>query len=208
MAKTIEFPSCKLFYLCARKQKMQLILVRDSSGRFYHALGNVTYDQGSAEDSLNYHHKALLHYKSTLGNNHHRTAAVFVKVAEHNIRIHQFDTAIALLDHALKVYSMSGNYVPEKARASFKQSHALRSLRRVDEADKQLRLCFRVYSDVVAEKALLTGKERPAKWRAEDLVDQDFDDLVAFWSKQATRQGACASMFVLCFFIHWLPANY
>jgi hypothetical protein len=135
------------------------------------------------EDSLSYHHKALLHYKSTLGNNHHRTAAVFVKVAEHNIRVHQYDTAVALLDHALKAYSMSINYVPEKARASFKKSHALRSLRMIDEADKELRKCFRVYSELVEEKIILTGKQRVSKRRAEDLVDRDFDDLVAFWSK-------------------------
>ncbi|RDW60544.1 hypothetical protein BP6252_11927 [Coleophoma cylindrospora] len=153
------------------------------SGRFYHALGNVTYDQGSMEESFNYHHKALLHYKSTLGNNHHRTAAVFVKVAEHNIRVHQYDTAVVLLDHALKTYSMSSNYRPEKTRASFKRSRALRSLNLIDEANKEQRRCFRVYSELIVERAKLTGKQRTPKKRADDLIDQDFDDLVAFWYK-------------------------
>jgi tetratricopeptide (TPR) repeat protein len=165
------------------QKKVKLTYLSKSSGRFYHALGNVAYDRGFMEDSLSYHHKALLHYKSTLGNNHHRTAAVFVKVAEHNIRVNQYDTAIALLDHALKAYSMSKNYVPEKTRASFKRSHALHSLHKTDEANKELRKCFRLYSELVAEKIILTGKQRVMKKRAEDLVDRDFDDLVAFWSK-------------------------
>jgi hypothetical protein len=108
---------------------------------------------------------------------------VFVKVAEHNIRVHQYDTAIALLDHALRVYSTSSNYIPEVARASFKRSRAVRSLRMTDQADKELNDCFRVYTKLVAEKTASTGKQRAPKMRAEDLVDKDFDDLVAFWSK-------------------------
>ncbi|CZT10392.1 uncharacterized protein RAG0_14884 [Rhynchosporium agropyri] len=153
------------------------------SGRFYHALGNVTYDQGLTEESFGYHHKALLHFKATLGNNHHLTASVFVKVAEHNIRASQYDTAIALLDHALKSYSISNNYLSEKARVSFKLSNALTRLRKFDEADIELRKCFQVYSDQVAERTFLTGKPRIVKTRKEDLTDKDFDDLVAFWFK-------------------------
>jgi hypothetical protein len=40
-----------------------------------------------------------------------------------------------------------------------------------------------VYSELVAERIMLTGKQRAVKKRAEDLVDKDFDDLVAFWFK-------------------------
>jgi hypothetical protein len=90
---------------------------------------------------------------------------------------------MALLNHALKAYSMSNNYVPEKARVSFKRSRALRYLRKVDEADRELRKCFQVYSELVVERIMLTGKQRPVKKKAEDLVDKDFDDLVAFWFK-------------------------
>jgi len=90
---------------------------------------------------------------------------------------------MALLDHALKAYSMSNNYLSEKARVSFKRSRALRYLRKVDEADRELRKCFQVYSEQVAERIILTGKQRAVKKRAEDLVDKDFDDLVAFWFK-------------------------
>lgn len=78
---------------------------------------------------------------------------------------------------------MSSSYVPEKARVSFKRSRALRSLGKVDEADKELRKCFRVYSEIVTERIVLTGKQRVVKKRADDLVDKDFDDSVAFWFK-------------------------
>lgn len=78
---------------------------------------------------------------------------------------------------------MSNNYVPEKIRAAFKKSHALRALHMTDEADKERRKCFRVYCELVAKKIVALGKEVVPKERPEDLVDKDFDDLVAFWSK-------------------------
>lgn len=66
---------------------------------------------------------------------------------------------------------------------SFKIAHTLRCLRKVDEADRELRKCFQVYSEVVHERIALTERQRVLKKRAEDLVDQDFDDLIAFWFK-------------------------
>jgi hypothetical protein len=78
---------------------------------------------------------------------------------------------------------MSNNYLAERARVSFKRSRTLRSLRKIDEADKELRKCFWVYSEFIAERIKLTGKQRVVKSRIEDLVDSDFDDLVAFWFK-------------------------
>jgi hypothetical protein len=53
----------------------------------------------------------------------------------------------------------------------------------VDEADRELHKCFQMYSELVPERIMLTGKQRVVKKRAEDLVDKDFDDLVAFWFK-------------------------
>lgn len=66
---------------------------------------------------------------------------------------------------------------------SFKRAHTLRCLRKVDEADRELRKCFQVYSEVVHERIALTGRRRIIKTRAEDLNDRDFDDLIAFWFK-------------------------
>ena len=87
------------------------------------------------------------------------------------------------MDHALKVYSMSNNYLAERARVSFKRSRVLRSQRKTDEADKELRNCFRIYSEFISDRVLFTGKQKVVKGRMEDLVDSDFDGVVAFWFK-------------------------
>ncbi|KAL1638138.1 hypothetical protein SLS58_008975 [Diplodia intermedia] len=171
------------------------------TGRFLHALGNVYADMGRREESLRFHRKSLLHYKSTLGNNHHRTADVCVKVAEHSIRMKQEDTAMygspelfafvsaaksfdidilstrALLDHALKAYSNSKTYVPEKARALFKRSQVLKMMRSNKDAEETLQDATELYHEAV-------GKEESAKGKkAEELADQDFVELIAFWSR-------------------------
>lgn len=63
-------------------------------GRYLHALGNVMSTVGDQDKSLSYHREALQHYKATLGNNHHRTTDLYVKVAEHSIRLSQEETAL------------------------------------------------------------------------------------------------------------------
>lgn len=63
-------------------------------GRYLHALGNVMSTVGDQDKSLAYHREALQHYKSTLGNNHHRTTDLYVKVAEHSVRLRQEETAL------------------------------------------------------------------------------------------------------------------
>ena len=63
------------------------------TGRFLHALGNVTASKGNMGQSLDYHQLALKHYLATLGKNHHRTGDVHVKVAEHYIRLGQAEEA-------------------------------------------------------------------------------------------------------------------
>ncbi|KAH7047476.1 NB-ARC and TPR domain protein [Macrophomina phaseolina] len=146
------------------------------TGRFLHALGNLNASMMEREESLAYHRKALLHYKSTLGNNHHRTADVCVKVAEHHMRLKQDDTALALLDHALTAYSNRETYVPEKARALFKRSGILRAMRKADEAEETLKEAAELYN----EAATANGQK---KKKAEDLTDEDFTALVAFWSR-------------------------
>lgn len=150
------------------------------TGRFLHALGNVMATLGRQEQSLDYHRRALFFYKSTLGNGHHRTADLFVKVAEHSMRMGQYDNALALLDHALKAYTDrdAGDYemayLPEKARAIYKRSRVLRWQGKLGEADGELEEAARLREDV------LGTKDAP---EPESLTDGDFDDLVAFWSR-------------------------
>lgn len=154
------------------------------TGRFLHALGNVRNSQGAFDEALDYHRRALLFYKSTLGNHHHRTADVLVKVADHNIRLHQYDMALALIDYALDAYSQSNNFISEKARASFRRIKTLRALQRVDEADSQLRHCFEIYTRLFKDQVRANrASKSDHKTRAEDLDDSDFDSLIVFWSR-------------------------
>ncbi|KAF2656291.1 TPR-like protein [Lophiostoma macrostomum CBS 122681] len=145
------------------------------TGRFFHAIGNV-------KDSVDYHRRALMHYKSTLGNRHHRTADLFVKMAEHHIRLNKNGMALALLDHAFEAYSSSNTFVPEKARAWWMRHKALKAQGKLDEAGVELDKCFQVYRRWVEER------QREGTWggvlkRAEDLEDRDIDPLIVFWSK-------------------------
>ena len=108
----------------------------------------------------------------------------------------------ALLDHALKAYSTSSSsnaYLPERARTSFKRSYALRALGREDDAQAELQEAFEMYQKIlgrarsidisageilaVATQAVATERPDQRKVRPEELVDQDFDDMIAFWSK-------------------------
>lgn len=63
-------------------------------GRYLHALGNVKKSMDAQDESLEYHRRALHHYKMTLGSNHHRTADLYVKVTQHSIRMNQEETAL------------------------------------------------------------------------------------------------------------------
>ena len=141
-----------------------------------------------------YHQRALLQYKSTIGNNHHRTADLCVKVAGHYIRVGQFEAAMlvqppplklswnvdhlirarrTLLNQALKVYGDRAIYKPEKARAKFKRMLLLMSMQKLDEVTAEREESSKLYREVCP------GDSR----RPEDLTDDDYDDIIVFWSK-------------------------
>lgn len=86
----------------------------------------------------------------------------------------------ALLDHALKAYNDRNtgdpdtSYIPEKARAVFKRSRALRLMKKYDEADTELKMAASLRAQIVGED----GRRSPRT-----LTDVDFDDLIAFWSR-------------------------
>ena len=154
------------------------------TGRFLHALGNVKGSLDKEDEAHDYHRRTLMHYKTTLGNRHHRTADVFVKVADHNLNIGQYDMALALLNYALEAYSDSNHYLPEKMRASLKRSKALRALKKDEEADAELSKCFKIYAmrhhELVRSKMV---KEADRKTKETELTDQDVIQFVAFWSR-------------------------
>lgn len=100
------------------------------------------------------------------------------------MRLHHYEMALALLDHALEAYSNSHFYLPEKARASLKRSKALRALHREDEAELELSKSFQTYSMLL--KDLIRNKsaaESDRKKKPSDLTDDDLTELIAFWSK-------------------------
>jgi hypothetical protein len=71
------------------------------------------------------------------------------------------------------VYGDKGLYSPEKTRALFKRSEALRKLGRLEEAKKDAEDCYRIY------RQLVPHDERPL----EQLSDSDFDKIIVFWSR-------------------------
>lgn len=138
-----------------------------------------------------------MHYKYTLGNNHHRTADTLVKVAEHHLRRGQDEMALQLLEAASKIYASSSGsssgasaasasspsgdaeteaaatatYKPERARAGFKRAQALRALDRGERADAALRECFGLYRDVFEADLL-----RQETLLTEERIDDERSD--------------------------------
>lgn len=168
------------------------------TGRYLHALGNVAASEGLLEESQDYHQRALLHHKYTLGSNHHRTADTFIKVAEHHLRRGD-EIALPLIEAALKIYDSSNEstYKPEKARALYKRHHLLLAADDKEAAFKQLDECFKLYRIVFDEEAANlaearrlgpflsenAGKNLVKKQTSSELQAGDLDYLVAFWSR-------------------------
>ncbi|RMZ90251.1 hypothetical protein DV736_g2528, partial [Chaetothyriales sp. CBS 134916] len=154
------------------------------TGRFFHGLGNVYESQEWMHESLDYHQRALEHYKQTLGTRHHRTADVFVKVAEHHIRMQQHEVALDKLGRALDAYSSSTVFRPELMRTFFKRAKALRALERFKEADSELSKCFALYEPIMKEKIRIMGdRAGQMKKRQIDLEDDDVDACISFRSR-------------------------
>ena len=71
-----------------------LHVVAGRTGKLLHAYGNVKASQGQLEESFKLHLRSLLQYKSTIGNHHHRTGDLCVKVSDHYTRLGQHDLAM------------------------------------------------------------------------------------------------------------------
>jgi hypothetical protein len=76
-----------------------------------------------------------------------------------------------LLDQALRVYSGREQLRPEQARTSFRMGKLLKVLQDEKSAEYFTK-AFSIYRD-------LKGADRAAS----SLVEADFDDLVAFWTR-------------------------
>ncbi|KAJ5160405.1 uncharacterized protein N7482_007409 [Penicillium canariense] len=143
------------------------------TGRFLHALGNVRFSQGRIKESEDFHRRALQQYQSTIRNRHHRTADVCHKMAQHCLRNGLYDDAIGFIDQALKNWSVdSETYARETARTSYLKAKVLSEARQEDETTKLLQ-------EAASMRHKITGVERDGK----DLQEEDFDELVTFWSR-------------------------
>lgn len=131
------------------------------------------YDQGLLEESEAYHRKALAQYQSTIGNFHHRTADVCHKVAQHCLRNHRLDQAEALVEQALKVWSVDEKaYQPEIARTTFLKSKVLFASGKGEEATETASIARNLGHNLRQDVSDVA-----------ELAEEDFDHLVTFWSR-------------------------
>lgn len=144
------------------------------TGRFYHTLGNVRWSQGRAEESEIWHRRALKQYLSVLGPMHHRASDVRYKVAEHCLRNGDFDNAGILIDQALMSWKLDApSFKQEIARTTWLKSRQKGQSSNPDEARELREEAYRMRQQLVPDDT------RPC----EELTDEDFDSLVAFWSR-------------------------
>jgi tetratricopeptide (TPR) repeat protein len=145
------------------------------TGRLLHALGNVKCSQGRPDEGEVFHRRALAQYRETIGPDHHRTADVCHRVALHCMRRGELDQARSLINQALKVWNRQrAVYRNEIARTSFLKAKLLVKLSENEEAAS----CFNEARTLRAE--IIYGQTKKLDGR---LVEDDFDQLVTFWSK-------------------------
>lgn len=78
-----------------------------------YALGNVRASQGRYEESLKWHLMAYEHFGRTSGANHHRTADVGWRLAEHYLRLGRFEDCMLVSEtvEALRSTNMSTGHI-------------------------------------------------------------------------------------------------
>ncbi|KAF2117449.1 hypothetical protein BDV96DRAFT_644867 [Lophiotrema nucula] len=145
------------------------------TGRYLYTLGNVHDEMPEYNDSLEYHQRALNHYRSTLGSGHHRTADSLVRIGRHFMKMGQMDEALDLVDRAIQIYGFDIAFKAELARARFWKSRVLRAGSRIEEADAE-------YSASVTMYRELEGKV-DTKDESDNPDESDFDSRVTFWSR-------------------------
>ncbi|KAF2116999.1 tetratricopeptide repeat domain-containing protein [Lophiotrema nucula] len=145
------------------------------TGRVVHGMGNVKYDQGEFEIAERFHHRALVHYQRTLGNNHHKTADLCHKMAQHCFRREEFENANrALIGQALKIWRLKETvFAPEIARTTFLEAKVYMQSGDVQRA-----------AGLFKEARDLRNSISGARKKGDaSLREADFDDLVTFFSR-------------------------
>ncbi|KAL9028880.1 MAG: hypothetical protein Q9196_002811, partial [Gyalolechia fulgens] len=145
------------------------------NGKLYLGWGNVLAAQGRLDDSFKLHVKCLEQYKQSVGNLHHRTGDGCVKASDHFSRTGDGPTALALLDQALKIFSLDAYHRPEAARAHYKKGNVLEKLDREEEAKKELDTALKIFNSIVPLEDRVGS--------IDELDDEDIDHWIMFWSR-------------------------
>ena len=145
------------------------------TGRVYHGLGNVLCSLEKYDEGEQYHRKAVAQWQSTIGENHHKTADGYIRVARHCMRrMDQLDEAASLIEKALSIYQRRPEvYKPQIARTLFTKAQLLMA----NGAEQE--------SVVVLKQAAALRNQ--LSWTSNkterEVRESDFDELVILWSR-------------------------
>ncbi|RSL75516.1 hypothetical protein CEP51_010797 [Fusarium floridanum] len=143
------------------------------TGKILYGLGNVLESQGRFDESLGFHLRCLEQYKKVLGMNHHRVGDVCHRLASHYMRKGLYKEAAEYLGTSLRIFKSRSYLANELARTTFKRSQLHRLMGEDSEADELREKAYKI------RKKLKPGDTVPV----EKLTEEDFDNLVAFWSR-------------------------
>ncbi|UPK93796.1 hypothetical protein LCI18_004731 [Fusarium solani-melongenae] len=143
------------------------------TSKILYGLGNVMESQGRFDKGLDFHIRCLEQYKKVLGMNHHRVGDICHKIAGHYMRNGLHKEAAEYLDTALRIFESRSHLTNELARTIFKRSKLHRLMGENEAADEVLEKAYKIREN------LKPGDTVPV----DKLVEEDFDSLVAFWSR-------------------------
>ncbi|TVY55719.1 putative disease resistance protein [Lachnellula cervina] len=143
------------------------------TGLILYALGNLRAAQNQWDESFEYHQRAWHHMRATVGERDFYTANAAHKIAEHLIRSGRRNEAIAMINGALDIWSVSpSEHKNEIARTTFLKGKLFEEMGKSQKASIAFRVACRLRKEI-------TKEDRDVK----SLTTKDFDETVAFWAR-------------------------
>ncbi|TVY21056.1 hypothetical protein LARI1_G001255 [Lachnellula arida] len=143
------------------------------TGLILYALGNLRAAQNQWDESFEYHQRAWHHMRATVGERDFCTANAAHKIAEHLIRSGRRNEAIAMINGALDIWSVSpSEHKNEIARTTFLKGKLFEEMGKLQKASIAFRVACRLRKEI-------TKEDRDVK----SLTTKDFDETVAFWAR-------------------------
>ncbi|KAI4247111.1 MAG: hypothetical protein L6R42_009723 [Xanthoria sp. 1 TBL-2021] len=144
-------------------------------GRILHAWGNFYHHQGRFNVSAGLHERALQQYEAKFGKDHHKTADMCHKVAQHYILRAEYERARMLIDQGLGIWQREERFhQPELARTTYLKAILAEKCGNKEEAAR-LTKTAREMRNRVPHATVKTDKE--------PLTEGDFDEIVAFFAR-------------------------